>query len=103
MVYQNFEVNDPAKIQVWEMLLRDESYDAVQAMAVEHCKTSKFPPVPADLIPQKEPLSIYDIQEIEQKEQQLALEAYHRDNDVKPMPDYILRELKLLGMDGVDE
>jgi hypothetical protein len=103
MVYQNFEVNDPAKIQVWEMLLQDQDKDEVMQMAVEHCKTSKFPPVPADLIPQKQPLSIYDIQEIEQKEQQLALEAYHRDNDVKPMPEYILRELKLMGMDGEGE
>lgn len=97
LVYQNFEVNDPAKIQVWEMLLKDEDYNAVQQMAVNHCKSEKFPPVPADLIPTKLSMSVYQLQQKEREQDLLELEEYHEKNKTVPMPDYILKELKSIG------
>ncbi|WP_413373243.1 hypothetical protein [Paenibacillus taichungensis] len=97
LVYQNFEVNDPAKIQVWEMLLKDEDYNDVQRMAVDHCKTEKFPPVPADLIPKKHSMTVYDHQQLEREQDLIELQEYHENNKTVPMPDYILKELQSMG------
>jgi hypothetical protein len=65
---------------------------AVQALD-KHIDSSRFEPTISDIINNKPVLSIYDIQEIEQKEQQLALEAYHKDNKVVPMPPEIAEKI----------
>ncbi|PAD73946.1 hypothetical protein [Paenibacillus campinasensis] len=95
-VYQNFEVEDPAKIDVWYMVLRETSVESAKSNLMMHFRTSSFPPTPADLIGGKEPeksLTIYDIQRKEQEQQLLELQEYHEREDVKPMPDHIAKRL----------
>lgn len=64
-----------------------------------HLRSSPFPPKPSDIVGDfysKPKPSIYDIQALEQKEQQLALMEYHEKNVVVPMPDHIHELLKRL-------
>lgn len=94
-IYQNFEVEDPFKIDVWYAVLRDTSAEQAQANLMEHFRTNRFPPTPADLIraEQDQPLSIYDIQRLENEQQLLELQEYHEREKVKPMPEHIARRM----------
>ncbi|CAH1054066.1 hypothetical protein [Paenibacillus pseudetheri] len=64
-----------------------------------HLRTSPFPPKPSDIVGNfynKPKPSIYDIQALEQKQEQLALLEYHESNEVIPMPDHIHELLERL-------
>ncbi len=95
-VYQNFEVEDPIKIDVWHAVLQETSVEQAQVNLMEHFRTNRFPPTPADLIraEQNQPLSIYEIQRLENERQELELKEYHEREEVKPMPEHIARRLE---------
>lgn len=99
-VYQNFEVNDPSKIDVWTAILRDTNVIEAKQNLMDHFRTNKYPPTPADIIraDQTQPLTVYEVQRLENDQHMLELKEYQENEDVKPMPDYIkkqLRELRL--------
>lgn len=86
------------KIDVWYAVLKDSSAEQAQRNLMDHFRTNRFPPTPADLIRAEEgrPLSVYEIQKQENEQQLLELQEYHEREDVKPMPDHIARRLDKL-------
>lgn len=105
-VYQNFEVEDPAKIDVWHAVLRETPIKVARLNLMDHFRTSRFPPTPADLIrlEYKQPLSVYELQKLDNDRQLLELQEYHEREEVKPMPEHIANRLnKLFAGMRVDE
>lgn len=78
-------------VDLWHRRLSTNGITADQALQAldKHIDSSRFEPTISDIINNKPVLSNYDIQALEQKEQQLLLEAYHKDNEVVPMPDSV--------------
>lgn len=62
----------------------------------KHIDTSRYEPTIADIINNKPQLSIYDIQALEQRQEQIALLEYHENNEVVPMPEHIHELLERL-------
>lgn len=77
--------------QLWHQRLSANGITIEQAVQAldKHIDSSRFEPTIADIINNKPVLSNYDIQALEQKEQQLLLESYHKDNEVVPPPDHV--------------
>lgn len=48
-MYQSYQVTDE-KINIWHLLIKDISFPHAQQALVECLKTSKFPPVAAEII-----------------------------------------------------
>lgn len=86
------------KIDVWYAVLQDTSADQAQRNLMEHFRTNRFPPTPADLIgaDRQQPLSVYESQRLENEQQLLELQEYHEREEVKPMPEHIANRLDQL-------
>jgi sulfur carrier protein ThiS len=94
-VYQNFEINDVLKIDVWYGILREMDFATAKRNLLEHCRISKFPPTPADIIKaENQETSYYALLRQEEQQEQLALAAYNE--EAVPMPDHIRKRLESL-------
>ncbi|AOZ91594.1 hypothetical protein [Paenibacillus crassostreae] len=104
-VYQNFEVNDSSKIEVWTAILRETDVIEAKQNLMDHFRTNKFPPTPADIIrsDRKQSLSVYEVQRLETEQHMFELKEYQENEDVKPMPDYIKKQLRELRMKVISD
>ncbi|MEN1985223.1 hypothetical protein [Paenibacillus hubeiensis] len=96
-VHPSFSVDDEITFGIWFELVGEVPFEVAQQNLKEHLRLSEFPPKPANLAGDyfnRPKLSVYDIQAIEQQEQQIALQEYHEKNKVVPMPDHIRAKLE---------
>lgn len=100
--YRSFRTADDEQaaeeVAVWHDILSDIPNELAMQKTRELCRINKhFAPTPAEIYQacvQNQPLSIYEIQRLENERQELELKEYHEREEVKPMPEHIARRLK---------
>lgn len=99
LIYSTFHVPDEETFSMWHELLKDVPFQVAVENLKHHMKTNEFAPKPknfiGDYFDHKE-LSWHQYQQQEAEQSRLALQAYHENEDVKPMPDYVREKFERL-------
>lgn len=90
--YPFFEVT-AAGTKLWHMMLQDIDFKTAQYRLAHHIRTSKFAPTISEIVqdPEGEP-SFYELQRIEEQQEQLMLQEYYE--QAVPMPQHIKEKLE---------
>lgn len=96
-IYSKFKIEDEITFNIWYKLLENTPFDIGLENLNNHMLTSEYPPKPANLVQSQTELSWHQYQQQEAEQSRLALQAYHENEDVKPMPDYVREKLEQIG------
>lgn len=99
--YRNFIIDEKDlddTVTVWHDILQDVSGEEAQRVTRLLCRThTQFAPTPAEIyqavLDQRPSPSVYEVQQLEERQAVLELKEYHEREKAVPMPDHIREQL----------